>query len=261
MILARKLRDDVFRAAPGMAAAEQLFDSLADVLFCVKDRGRRYVAANDAFVRAAGLRSRAELLGRTARELFPPLLAAGYELQDEELLANGAPVHDRLEMITRRTGEIGWFVSQKVPVTDAAGKLVALAGISRDLATPRDQGDSLGALAEVIEELHVHSARPLRIGNLAKRVGLSPSQFQRRVLALTGLTPRQLLTKSRVEAAARAIKDTDTPLTTVATECGFYDQAALSRQFRAATGVSPGEYRRAFRPRGKQAPDTANTMV
>ncbi|QEL19768.1 AraC family transcriptional regulator [Limnoglobus roseus] len=250
MTPARRLRDDVFRTAPGLAATEELFDSLADVLFCVKDCGRRYVAANDAFVRAAGLRSRAELLGRTARELFPPLLAAGYERQDDEVLANGAAVRDRLEMVTRRTGEIGWFVSQKVPVTDAAGRKVALAGISRDLATPRDQGDALGPLAEAIEELHVHSADPIRVAALAERVGLSPSQFQRRVLALTGLTPRQLLTKARVEAAARALKDTDAPLTAVAVACGFYDQAALSRQFRAATGVPPGEYRRAFRSPG-----------
>lgn len=243
-----RLRDDVFRAAPGLAAAEELFDSLADVLFCVKDRDRRYVAANDAFVRAAGLRSRAELLGRTARELFPPPLAAGYERQDDAVLSNGVAVRDRLEMITRRTGEIGWFVSQKVPVADAAGRTVALAGISRDLATPREQGSDLGPLAEAIEELHAQSARPLRVAALAARVGLSASQFQRRVVALTGLTPRQLLTKARVEAAARALKDTDAAVGAVATACGFYDQAALSRQFRAATGVPPGEYRRAFRP-------------
>jgi transcriptional regulator GlxA family with amidase domain len=33
----------------------------------------------------------------------------------------------------------------------------------------------------------------------------------------------------------------------VAMDCGFYDQAAFSRQFRAFTGLSPGEYRRAVR--------------
>jgi PAS domain S-box-containing protein len=243
-----RLREDIFRSAPGLAAAEELFDSLVDVLFCVKDRGRRYVAANDAFVRSAGLRSRAELLGRSARDLFPAALAAGYERQDEEVLAGGPAVRDRLEMVTRRTGEVGWFVSQKVAVADATGRTVALAGISRDLATPQAGGAALGPLAGAIDAIHARYAEPLRVSALAAAAGLSPSQFKRRVVALTGLTPRQLLTKARVEAAARALRDTDAPLGAVALASGFYDQAAFTRQFRAATGVPPGAYRRAFRP-------------
>jgi PAS domain S-box-containing protein len=246
--LGLKLRDDLFRTAPALIAAETLFEALADVLFCVKDRERRYVAANEAFVRAAGLRTRVELLGKTARDLFPAALAAGYELQDNEVLAAGRSVHDRIEMITRRTGEIGWFVSQKVPVQDTRGKTIALAGISRDLATPLARGNELGPLGEAIQEIHTAYTSPLRIATLAKKAGLSASQFQRRVLALTGLTPRQLLSKARIEAAAHALRDTDTPLSRIASDCGFYDQAAFSHQFRAATGVPPGDYRHAFRP-------------
>ncbi len=34
-----RLREEVFRAAPGLEAAEALFDAVGDVLFCVKDRG------------------------------------------------------------------------------------------------------------------------------------------------------------------------------------------------------------------------------
>ena len=247
MANAARLREDVFRLAPGLAAVETLFDALHDVLFCVKDRGRRYVAANDAFVRSAGLRARAELLGRTAGDLFPPALAAGYERQDDEVLAGGPAVRDRLEMVTRRDGAVGWFVSQKVAVGDAAGRTVALAGISRDLLTPEGRGDALGPLATAVDEIHSGYAGPVRVADLARRAGLSASQFQRRVADLTGLTPRQLLTKTRVEAAARALRDTDAPLPAVAVDCGFYDQAAFSRQFRALTGVPPGEYRRAFR--------------
>ncbi|OWK43027.1 AraC family transcriptional regulator [Fimbriiglobus ruber] len=240
-------REEVFHAAPGLAAAETLFDSLPDALFCVKDRDRRYVAANTAFVRAAGRRTRAELLGRTAREVFPAALAAGYEQQDDQVLSEGTAVHDRLEMVTRQDGGIGWFVSQKLPVRDAGGRIVALAGISRDLGTPAAQGGSLDPLAAALDTLHRDYAAPLRIGVLAKKAGLSNSQFQRRVSEMTGLTPRQLLTKARVEAAALALRGGDEPLGELAARCGFYDQAALSRQFRAYTGLSPGEYRRAFR--------------
>jgi hypothetical protein len=55
-------RDLIFAEAPGLAASEFLFDTIGDVLFCVKDRNRRYVAANEAFIRRAGLIHRNELL-------------------------------------------------------------------------------------------------------------------------------------------------------------------------------------------------------
>ena len=240
-------RRALLRSVPGLEAAEALFESIPSVIFCVKDEERRYVAANEAFVRSAGLRRRADLIGRTAREVFPVILAAGYEQQDDEVFRRGAALRDRLEMVTRPDGSIGWFVSQKLPVRDLAGRIVALAGISRDLAVPAAAGRGLDALGRAIERLHRDFALPLRIADLARTTGLSASQFQRRVAALTGLTPRQLLTKARVEAAARRLRDDDAPLGMLALDCGFYDQSAFSRQFRAATGLSPLEYRRALR--------------
>lgn len=243
---AARLRESILSAAPGLEASETLFDTMGDVLFCVKDRSRRYVAANDAFVQRAGLRNRGELLGRTARELFPAVLAAGYEKQDDEVFSTGATVRDRLEMITQSDGTVGWFVSQKVAVRNAAGEVIALAGTSRDLDTPATRGSGLGALGGALDRLHREYGEPLKIEELAQQTGLSWSQFARRVRSVTGLTPRQLLTKARVEAAAEALRASKKSLSTVAFECGFYDQAAFSRQFHAATGLTPGEYRRAF---------------
>jgi PAS domain S-box-containing protein len=239
-------RDLIFASAPGLEATEFLFDTISDVLFCVKDRERRYVAANEAFLRRAGLLHRNELLGKTARELFPAVLAAGYEQQDEEVFSKGTTVRDRLEMITTG-GSVGWFVSQKIAVKNAAGEIVALAGISRDLHQRAVSGAELGPLGEVLDTLHRDCGKPLRIEALARQAGLSWSQFERRVRGITGLTPRQLLTKSRIEMAAARLRAKGESLSSIAYECGFYDQAAFSRQFRAVTGLSPGEYRRAAR--------------
>ncbi len=240
-------RELIFATAPGLEAAELLFDSISDVLFCVKDRNRRYVAANEAFIRRARLQHKNELLGRTAREVFPAILAAGYEKQEEEVFRKGVAVRDRVEMITQSGGAVGWFVSQKVAVKSADGEIIALAGISRDLDTPAKHGHELDVVAEVLDSLHRDCAQPLRIEKLAQKTGLSWSQFERRVRAITGLTPRQVLTKSRIERAAEALRTTDESLGLVACDCGFYDQAAFSRQFRSATGLTPGQYRRAFR--------------
>ncbi len=243
----RTERDTILAGAPGLEAAEFLFDTIGDVLFCVKDHARRYVAANEAFIRRAGLMHRNELLGRTAREVFPAILAAGYEQQDDEVFAKGVTVRDRLEMITQGGGRVGWFVSQKIAVKSVGGEIIALAGISRDLHKPAVSGAELGPLAGILDALHRDCAKPLRIEKLAKASGLSWSQFQRRVRSITGLTPRQLLTKSRIEMAAELLRATDEALSAIAFDCGFYDQAAFSRQFRSATGLTPGEYRKSVR--------------
>ena len=240
-------REFVLKNASGLEAAVVLFDTMEDVIFCVKDRDHCYVAANDAFLRSAGIPNLADVIGRTAREIFPEILAASYEQQDDEVLSTGSPVRDRLEMITQDDGNVGWFVSQKVAVKNSNGEIIAVAGISRDMDTPAAQGAELGILATALDTLHRESSRPIRIESLAKESGLSWSQFQRRIHKITGLTPRQLLTKSRIEAAAEALRNSEKTLSSIAVDCGFYDQAAFSRQFRSATGLSPSEYRRAFR--------------
>jgi AraC-like DNA-binding protein len=238
-------RKGILRTAPGLEAAEQLFDAVQDVLFCVKDLQRRYVAANTAFLKAAHVNNRMDLLGRTAQQVFPAVLAAGYEQQDADVLQRGQIIEDRLEMITHPDGGIGWFISQKVPVRDHTGSIIALAGISRDLAKRADQV-SLDPLARAINRIHRDCDQSLRIEELAQGSGLSWSQFCRRVQTLTGLSPRQLLTKARVEKAAQLLRTSKLSLNQIALQTGFYDQAVFTRQFRTLTGLTPGEYRRAL---------------
>jgi len=242
----RHHRDVLLSCIPGLAATETLFDSLGDILFCVKDSGRRYVAANEAFIRSARLNSRTELLGKRAVEIFPAILAAAYEQQDDEIFSKGTSVQDRLEMIPRADGSIGWFISQKIAVRSSSGEVVALAGISRNLETRAAPNDQNAALASALNTLRQDCREPLRISDLAKKHGFSWSQFERRVRRVTGVTPRQLLTKFRIEAAAQALRASDQSLAQIASDCGFYDQAAFSHQFRSATGLTPSQYRNAF---------------
>ena len=237
-------REWLLQQSPGLAIAETLFGTLSDVLLCIKNRSRRYVIVNEAFARRAGGWRTEQLVGKSAKEVFPSILAAGYEQQDDEVFEKGITIRDRIELITQPDGGMGWFISQKTPVLDRDGQVIALAGISRDLAETK--GD-LGPVAEIVNTIHRDFAQPLRIEELVARSGYSWSQLERKVRGIVGLSPRALLTKTRVEQAATRLIHTDKPLSAIAIECGFYDQAAFSRQFSAATGISPRHYRNAFR--------------
>jgi transcriptional regulator GlxA family with amidase domain len=53
-----------------------------------------------------------------------------------------------------------------------------------------------------------------------------------------------LLQRLRLEHAVHLITSTPMSMGNIAAECGFYDQASFTRQFRAILGLTPGAYRK-----------------
>ena len=59
-----------------------LFETLVNVMFCAKDADLTYIEVNTAFVQRTGRRSKRDVIGRTATELFAAERAELYEVQD-----------------------------------------------------------------------------------------------------------------------------------------------------------------------------------
>ena len=78
-----------------------------DMVFFLKDRNARYVAVNEALVRRCGLPRKADLVGRTAREVFPPPLGDRFETQDLSVLREGISINGRLELPSLSRGAAG----------------------------------------------------------------------------------------------------------------------------------------------------------
>ena len=223
--------------------ALDLLDSLPDVVFFAKDAEGRYRAVSDTLVRRLGRRTKRDLLGRTARDLFPSPLGERYLAQDLSVCRTGRPVEDLLELHLYPDGREGWCLTTKLPLRDGTGRIVGLAGTSRDVRPPDVLDDAVEGLAEVLSGLHDRPGGSHRVEDLARRAGLSPARFSRRTRALFGLSPSQLVVKVRIDAARRMLLDRKTPIAGVALACGYCDQSALTRQFKAATGLTPAQYR------------------
>ena len=241
----QKLRDEIFSRLPGLFLVEKLFERLEDAAFCVKNRNRQYVAVNMACVKRMGAPNKASVLGRTARDFFPPLLFAGYDRQDDFVFSTGGEIHDLLEMNTNRDGTIGWYLCQKFPLHDDRQNVIAVTGVSIDLKTPAGEDPRLSALAGVIDQIQRDYAKPLRMEELARNAQMSPDRLKRAMRAVFKLSPRQFLTKTRIEAAASTLQKGRDSIAKVAAECGFYDQTLFCKQFREATGMTPSQYREA----------------
>jgi AraC-like DNA-binding protein len=79
----------------------------------------------------------------------------------------------------------------------------------------------------------------LRLSYLAEECGLSVSHFSRSFKRSFGVPVHRYLIARRVERAKFLLRSSSAPLSEIALESGFADQAAFSRSFRAVVGTSP----------------------
>ena len=233
---------EVIRAAA--AAMAELMDRLPDVVFFAKDSGGGYVAANETLLRRLGLARLDELLGQTAVDLFPAPLGRRYLDQDLAVIRTGRPLEDLLELHLYPDRSEGWCLTTKLPVRDAAGAVVGLVGTSRDVHAPVSGHESLADLAGAVRRIQEAYGQPLKVEELAVLARLSEYQFGRRIKALFGITPAQLIIKTRLDAARRLLAESGEQVAAIALACGYCDQSAFTRQFKAAVGLTPLQYRR-----------------
>jgi PAS domain S-box-containing protein len=222
---------------------EKLFDELPDVVFFVKDLEGRYSSVNATLLKRCGFTRRDNLLGLTAEEVYPKPLGAGYTAQDRLVLQKGIAIRDKLELHLYPGGGKGWCLTFKTPIRDSSGAVTGLAGISRDLHRPDEHDADYRRLARAIDDLQQRYAETVRVEALARSVGLSLDRFERLVKRVFYLTPRELLIKTRIEAASKLLLDGDLSVADIAYACGYCDHSAFTRQFKATVGVAPAVFR------------------
>jgi transcriptional regulator GlxA family with amidase domain len=103
-------------------------------------------------------------------------------------------------------------------------------------------------LREVQRWIADHPGADLSVEALARQASLSPRQFARAFAAEVGMPPGRYVDRVRLETARRRLEDTADGVEQTARSCGYGTPEAMRRAFVRALGVSPGEYRRRFRP-------------
>ena len=86
------------------------------------------------------------------------------------------------------------------------------------------------------------------IADLAVLCRLSISYFSVAFSRSLGITVRAYIMRRRIDRAKTMMMSTTEQLSRIAVECGFCDQAHLSRLFRRMTGSTPTRWRKTNRP-------------
>lgn len=100
----------------------------------------------------------------------------------------------------------------------------------------------------VLSFLNQHISDPITVPDVAKAVGMSPRSFCRAFTATMGVTPWRYLMGLRMAKARHLLcQAPDCSLCAIAMECGFSSQSHFTTAFKAATGITPGAFRRRCR--------------
>ncbi|MES2898146.1 MAG: AraC family transcriptional regulator [Pseudomonadota bacterium] len=231
-------------SAVDLPALETLFDALNDIAFFVKDRDGRYLSVNHTLVRRCGLRSKDEIVGKTALDVHPRPLAHSYLAQDRQVIDTGVALTRHLELHLYPTRSRGWCLTSKTPLRDASGTIVGLAGTSQDLGLADEQHPVYAKIASIADHIRANYHGPVSMEELAAGAGLSLSRVERLFQRVFHYSPRQLLLQSRLAGAMSMIEARGGhSIAEIAYACGYTDHSAFSRQFKAHTGMSPVQYR------------------
>jgi AraC-like DNA-binding protein len=103
---------------------------------------------------------------------------------------------------------------------------------------------SEGLVRRVLDRLRGSEADPTRLGLEGAVLSLLGHLVQPAPAAARGRRLRSHGLHARLETAQRLLAESTLDLAAVAQEAGFYDQAHLTRAFRAACGLTPAQYRR-----------------
>ena len=222
------------------ADIEALFDAVPSVLFFVKDANGRYTHVNQTMLRRLGLRSRSEVIGKRADELYPPGMSEAYVQQDARVLA-GEVIENVMELQLFPNRQPGWCLSCKRPVIED-GVIVGLMGISRDLGQRGGLEAEYEPLRLALDYLNTHYGENVRMQTLLEITGFSLSKLERSFRKVFQMTPQQVLSRLRIQMAQHLLHGSDS-IAVISHSCGFSDQSAFARKFKAETGLSPRAYR------------------
>ncbi len=239
-----RLRDAFFARLGPSDQAFALFDYLPGLSFFAKDRRGRFMALNRRGCEYCGVGSEADAIGKTDHDFFPKSRADEYRADDLAVMQSGEAIINRVESAPEDAGSPRLVMTSKIPLHDGRGRVIGVAGFSRQIERIQTPSGTVDAFASVIEHLHSNFSDNLSTEQLANMAGLSVSHFERRFRHAFGASPRQYLVRVRVEHAAKLLRETEQTVSEIAHSCGFYDHAHFSRSFRRIMSCSPSQYRK-----------------
>ncbi|MEW8562524.1 MAG: AraC family transcriptional regulator [Candidatus Thiodiazotropha sp.] len=145
------------------------------------------------------------------------------------------------------------FATGGIGSSTVLGKLAEMLfveAIRRYLATlPHEQTGWLAGLRDpkigkALAMLHAQPGHAWSADEVARAVDMSRSAFAERFTGFVGMPPMRYLSHWRLQLAAVRLRESPRAIAQIAYEVGYESEAAFSRAFKQAFGITPGKWRR-----------------
>jgi len=134
--------------------------------------------------------------------------------------------------------------SMETPAGVPAQRLELRRGALVPAARKAPSGLAPWQIRKVREHVEQALSGVVRVSGLAEIARLSTSHFTRAFKASFGTAPGTYVSSRRIERAKALMLETRGSLCQISLDCGFTDQAHLSRVFRRFAGETPSRWRR-----------------
>lgn len=115
------------RAQIERSILEGAFEQSPDYLY-IKDRNSRFLTVNGNMAKLYQANGPTWLIGRSDFDVMPRPLAEQLFSAEQEMMRSGVPIIDSFEHIQDR-----FLLASKVPLRDREGRVIGLAGVTRDI--------------------------------------------------------------------------------------------------------------------------------
>jgi PAS domain S-box-containing protein len=140
-----------------------ILDNIPDMAW-LKDRESRFIAVNEAFGKACGLKPE-NLVGMTDLDIWPIELAERYREDDKRVIECGRRKQVEEPLVDKDGREI-WIETIKTPIYNDNGEIIGTAGIARDITGRKRAEDELKKRERELEA----KSRNLEEANIALKV-------------------------------------------------------------------------------------------
>lgn len=99
-------------------------------------------------------------------------------------------------------------------------------------------------IQEVCRYICNYYNKPISLDQMAKIAYMSPTYFSKKFKRVTGFGFNEYLNNVRIKMATNLLMETQSPITEIATFCGYQDSNYFGDVFKKIMGVSPNKYRK-----------------